>query len=74
MNINYPKKQMQDSEEKLVRNAKAECEVRLQVVTSRYLGEYQHWVCPPKRPLPWRKGQWRSECSTFQESTQKNRK
>lgn len=56
MNVNYPKKQMQNSEENLVRNAMGEREVRLQVIiASRYLGEYQHLVCPPKHRLPWKK-------------------
>lgn len=47
---------MQDSEENLVRNAMGEREVRQQVIiASRYLGEYQHLVCPPKHRLPWKK-------------------
>lgn len=60
MNANYPKKQIQDSKEKLVRNAMGECEIRLQVMTSHYLGEYQQNVIipPAKCPLPWRKDQW----------------
>lgn len=60
MNANYPKNQMQDSEEKLVRNAMGECEIRLQDMTSHYLGEYQqnvvifpHKISPSmeKRPM-----------------------
>lgn len=51
MNINYPKKHMQSSEEKLVRTAMGEHEVRLQAITSHSWENSSTWYIPQNIPF-----------------------
>lgn len=70
MNINYPNKQMQGSEEKLVElqweNTRSGCKPSHLIP-----GKTAVLGVSLKTSLPWRNLQWHWECSRFQEDTQK---